>query len=882
MKVNSHRRRRPGDPPRTRRWSLLRVRDWRVPTKLSAVLVLPAVAFLVIAGVQINSSVASAQSLNQFAGSVKVGRQLTALIHLLQNERDHTAGVLASAAAGGPADAKTIGTQLAADYAATDAGLADFSNAAQPLKNIPPFSTKAQAVRNDFLQIRLVREGVKNRWLRQSAVFDQYSSMVQHLFDLVPTGPELGGDSDSTRNVQSLLDLGQVKELTAELRGRIFAACTAGTFGPDDFETFTEIQARQVAAVQRFRALATPSHLQRYDESLRGSAVSSVARLQETVISRARGTTVNVSAEEWWRSSTQELELIRYVEQDLLEDAIQSAVSRSGLERRNAIAAISVIALIMLLALLLSWLIGRSMARSLRQLRTQALDVAQHRLPEAINRLRTLPRGETITVDTTSRVQSSDEIGEVADAFTAVHRSAVSLAVEQAVMRRNVNAMFVNLARRSQTLVERQLQLLDSLEAAETDPDQLANLFRLDHLATRMRRNDENLLVLAGSDATRRWAQPVSLSAIVMAAMAEIEQYARIRHDVATDTFVVGHAVADIVHLLAELLENATTFSPPDSMVNVSGRPASSGKEATITIEDHGLGMKEGGLQEANDRVSTSVAIDVAASERMGLVVVGHLAARHGVAVRFTGSEKGVVAHVTLPAALLTTAPDGAGLYGSATGRLTAAAPTAPHPVIVRSANDVSQPPSAASSESGDEETTQAIAPPSRSVPSPGSNKVNGRPALPGPARAEAIIGAASGAKPSKKGSRWWSREGAAAAAAGPAQPAPGPRAPVIGGTSEVGLPMRVPMAQRPGATPASAPGSAASAAPELGAGLDGELTSELPVPFPGSEPDPAQVSSMLARFYSGVHRAATEDDVPTVPISEHIGARRDPEPTST
>src|SRR6185369_13545687 len=244
----------------------------------------------------------------------------------------------------------------------------------------------------------------------------------------------------------------------------------------------------------------------------------------------------------------------------------------------------------------------------------------------------------------------------------------------QAIMRRNVNAMFINLARRSQTLVERQLQLLDSLEAAETDPDQLASLFRLDHLATRMRRNDENLLVLAGSDSARRWAEPVSLSAVSMAAMAEIEQYARIRHDVSNDVFVVGHAVADVVHLLAELLENATTFSPPDTVVNVTGWPAANGKEATIIIEDHGLGITEAGLIEANERVGGPVAIDVAASERMGLVVVGHLAARHGVQVKLTGSEEGVVAYVTLPAKLLAPAPDGAGLYGGVTGRLTDAA----------------------------------------------------------------------------------------------------------------------------------------------------------------------------------------------------------------
>ncbi|MFF5230098.1 nitrate- and nitrite sensing domain-containing protein [Dactylosporangium sp. NPDC000521] len=670
MKVNSHRRRRPGEPQR-RSASLFRVRDWRVPTKLAAVLVLPAVAFLVIAGVQINASVQDASKLDQFAQGVKVGRQLTNLIHYLQLERDRTAGVLAkSTTVQAPSGSTSSNQELAANYAATDAALAAFSQAARPLLANPIFNQSQNRVSADFADLQMVREGVKQRWLRQDAVFDQYSSTIQHLFGLVPDRPDIGGDSQSVAEVSSLMDLAQAKELKDQLRGRIFAAASAGKFAPDDFETFSEIQARQVAAVERFRASASPRHLALYDRNLRQTAVGTVARLQQQVISRARGAAVGVTAEDWWLASTSELDYIRTIEQELLEDAIEGAGNRSASQRTDAIVAVSVIVLVMLVALLLSWLIGRSMARSLRQLRAQALDVAQHRLPEAIQRLRTLPRGETVTVDTTTRVRSTDEIGEVADAFTAVHRSAVSLAVEQAVMRRNVNSMFVNLARRSQTLVERQLQLLDQLESAETDPDQLANLFRLDHLATRMRRNDENLLVLAGSEATRRWAQPVSLSAVTLAAMAEIEQYARIRHDVATDIFVVGHAVSDIVHLLAELLENATTFSPPDTVVTVSGWPAKQTREATIVIEDRGLGMTESGLIDANDRVSAPIAIDVAASERMGLVVVGHLAARHGVQVRLDATDEGVTAYVTLPARLLAAPPEGAGLYHGSGNRI--------------------------------------------------------------------------------------------------------------------------------------------------------------------------------------------------------------------
>ncbi|WP_433052320.1 sensor histidine kinase [Dactylosporangium sp. CS-033363] len=867
-----------------------------MPTKLAAVLVLPAVAFLVIAGVQINVSVQDATKLDQFAQGVKVGTQLTDLIHQLQLERDRTVGYLAKSTTGpAPSGPNPDANDLAASQGETDAALLAFSEQARPLLRNPIFSGVQNRIGADFTDLGLVRDGVAHRWLREEAVFDAYSVTIQHLFDLVPDRPDIGGDSQSVAEVSSLMDLAQAKELKDQLRGRIFAAASAGKFAPDDFETFSEIQARQVAAVERFRASASPRHLALYDKNLKYAAVATVARLQQEIISRARGAQVGVSAEDWWRASTLELQYIRTIEQQMLDDAINGAAERSSTQRTNAIVATSAIVLVMLLALLLSWLIGRSMARSLRQLRAQALDVAQHRLPEAIQRLRTLPRGETVTVDTTTRVRSSDEIGEVADAFTAVHRSAVSLAVEQAVMRRNVNSMFVNLARRSQTLVERQLQLLDQLESAETDPDQLANLFRLDHLATRMRRNDENLLVLAGSEATRRWAQPVSLSAVLLAAMAEIEQYARIRHDVSNDVFVVGHAVSDIVHLFAELLENATTFSPPDTVVTVTGWPAQQAREATIVIEDKGIGMTESGLIEANERVSSPIAIDVAASERMGLVVVGHLADRHGVSVRLTANDDGVTAYVTLPARLLAAPPDGVGLYGnaSAASRLAGAArlpipvdgngaqgstaavehtsdqPTAVIPALPSrpSSSDVveeaeEEPPAVAAPPVPAEAPVSAVpvsavpvsAAPASAPPSNGG-PVNG--SKPRPARAEEIIAGASGSNGAPaKSTRWWSRDGGGDAPR-PASIIPAQRQPVTAGTSNAGLPIRVPLAQLPGDPNEPVP------APE----------DTQPVTVPHTEPDPASVGSMLTRFYSGVHRAANEDEVPTVPINEHRGS---------
>ena len=200
--------------------------------------------------------------------------------------------------------------------------------------------------------------------------------------------------------------------------------------------------------------------------------------------------------------------------------------------------------------------------------------------------------------------------------------------------------MFVNLSRRSQALVERQLQLIEQLESNEQDPDQLSNLFQLDHLATRMRRNSENLLVLAGTDLAKRNVAPVPLVDVLRAAVSEIEQYQRIVVQAPPQATVVGRATSDVIHLLAELLDNATNFSPPDSQVVMSSLRAQDGS-IVVEIADSGVGMLDHELADANRRLSTPSAVDVSASRRMGLFVVGRLGARHGITVHLGGAPMG-------------------------------------------------------------------------------------------------------------------------------------------------------------------------------------------------------------------------------------------------
>jgi signal transduction histidine kinase len=343
-----------------------------------------------------------------------------------------------------------------------------------------------------------------------------------------------------------------------------------------------------------------------------------------------------------------------------IADSLQSASIHSSNSsiRDSAITSVvfdgAVVVLVLALALAFTVMVGRSMVQPLRTLRAGALEVAEVRLPEAVRRISETD-GEDVSLDVQPiDVDSSDEIGQVARAFDQVHQEALRLAANEAALRGNVNAMFVNLSRRSQSLVERQIRLIDDLEQGEQDAERLANLFKMDHLATRMRRNSENLLVLAGHDLSSRWNQPVALVDVLRAAMSEIEEYERVSLNMQPGIAVRGPTVNDLVHLLAELAENATSLSSADTPVNISGHLLNSGG-VLVDITDQGVGMGSEEMAHANWRLDNPPVVDVAVSRRMGLFVVGRLAARHGIRVRLRpGASGGLTALVWLPDEVIT------------------------------------------------------------------------------------------------------------------------------------------------------------------------------------------------------------------------------------
>ncbi|WP_433191874.1 nitrate- and nitrite sensing domain-containing protein [Nocardia sp. CA-107356] len=338
------------------------------------------------------------------------------------------------------------------------------------------------------------------------------------------------------------------------------------------------------------------------------------------------------------------------------EHANGVALDDAARTSRNSLlagAGVLVLAAVAILASL--WLANRLIGR-LKRLRSQTLALAEVELPDAMRRLR---EGEHIDAEKdAARLDfGSDEIGQVARAFNGAHSAAVAAAVTEARTRADVRAVFLNIAHRSQIVVHRQLELLDEAEARQEDPGLLETFFRLDHLATRERRNAENLIILGGGKPGRQWRRPVPLAELVRSAVSETLDYTRVRTARLSEVFVVGGVVADLIHLLAELVDNATAFSPPHSRVDVTGNTV--GKGVVVEVSDQGMGMPTADLERANDLLRRAPDFGVAAlsaDSRLGLFVVARLGAQHGISVRLAESDYGGIRAILLiPNTLLTT-----------------------------------------------------------------------------------------------------------------------------------------------------------------------------------------------------------------------------------
>ena len=614
--------------------------------KIALILLLPVAALLLLAGLRIGSSVSTSRQAAQVRGLTEFALRGTALAHELQGERGLTLGRLL----GDPSPARLRGQRTA-----TNRALAAYRDSAAGLDAgalAPATAEKLTSATNRLDGLDDLRRDVNRASVSPAAALDFYNTTIA---DLLNTNRGLASgiaDPQLAQRAGAFVALSRIKELAALERELVSEVLDRGRFAPGEFRRFTSTLATRAVLLSEFRAGADDAQRALFVDTLVGPEVQRARELQAAAIAGEDATRLEVDPAEWWTVNSTEIELLRRVEEGLGAAAVEATRADETAARiRAGIDAVAVL-LVLALAIGLSLVVVRSLLRPLGLLRSEAEEVANHQLPGVVERLH---RAEPVDLNTETRpigIRDRDEIGQVARAFDAVHSTAVRVAAEQAALRRSVADMFLSLGRRLQALVHRQLELLDELERTEADPQQLRSLFQLDHLATRMRRNAENLLVLSGAEPVRRWSDPVPLPRVIRAASAEIEDYNRVGVMPMADVRVVGHAVSDVVHLLAELIENAAAFSPPGTRVQVAGEPAAHGY--LLEVEDQGIGMSDEELAEANEQLAKPASIDLAGAQRLGFYVVGRLAARHGIKVRLRRSWfGGVAALVLLPSSLL-------------------------------------------------------------------------------------------------------------------------------------------------------------------------------------------------------------------------------------
>ncbi|MFE0465132.1 nitrate- and nitrite sensing domain-containing protein [Kitasatospora sp. NPDC058965] len=668
------------------RYEFLAFRNWRVPTRLVAILLIPVVIGLVFGGLRVNTSFDSYVKASHAERAAELARSATTLADALENERDMTLIPLVT------------GQDLKGDVAKyrglTDKALKDYQSSYNKVApdNDSEISRRNLAAQSALGSLQHLRDNAYKPELYASATQAAYSALISPLmaFDnSVGNGSSAGvargraiyaislakasastqrdlmlqllvgiSTNKNTRHENS--DLIQDLLVSAKLEQVSLTEFQNGS-SPEDGKTYADQQVLQAQAdthvPQRMPDGQTvPTVAGLMNIALAYSEAAQVGELNgkqvaDAALESAQDSGLN--APNWLQATDSHLKPLRGTEVKLLDSVVSDAVATKDNAQTDAILNSVIVLAALALAGLLTWFIARSMVLGMRTLNTGALDIANHRLPDLVEKL---SKTDPDRVDTNVEpipLWGKDEIGEVARAFDQVHRQAVSLAAEQALLRGNLNAIFSNLSRRSQGLIQRQLALITDLENNEADPDQLENLFKLDHLATRMRRNGENLLVLAGEEPGRRWNTPVPLVDVLRAAASEVEQYERIELSGIPEAEVIGAAVTDLVHLLAELLENATSFSSPQTRVNVTATRLPDGR-VLVEIHDKGIGLTAEDFAEINEKLAEPPTVDASISRRMGLFVVGRLSDRHDIRVQLrpSGESAGTTSLVMLPAAL--------------------------------------------------------------------------------------------------------------------------------------------------------------------------------------------------------------------------------------
>ncbi|TDC66889.1 sensor histidine kinase, partial [Streptomyces hainanensis] len=531
----------------------------------------------------------------------------------------------------------------------TDRRLAAMNEAAAPVVENNPPALKAiyEQIGQGLAMLPDLRQQIDARQLDHGAAYEFYTGAVSTGMRYFEAEARLTNDSEALNEGTTAADLFRALESLA----RQNAVLSAGLSSPTGMSAAEQRQLAGLVGVQREQwEVVAPAlrgaQAEHHQEITAAPEWSMLVDAEQSAVETGR---IAPGFEEWQSSMLEVAGSLQQLTLDQVDFAVGFANDRVD-DLMTSVILTSVGALLAIaLAVLISVLVSRALIRRLRDLRGATLRLAEERLPDVVGRLQ---RGERVELaDAVPETgHGSDEIGQVAGAFATAQRIAVRAAIEQAETREGISRVFLNLAQRSQGLVHRQLALLDTLERdSEEDPDLLAELFRVDHLATRMRRNSENLSILGGAMPARRWRRPVPLTEILRAAASQTEDYSRVKLAGIPDVTLAGPVAGDMMHLLSELVENATTFAPPHTSVQIRAEVVPKG--LGIEIEDRGIGMSDEVRAEANRLLVAAPEFNVMGfteDTRLGLFVVARLAARHRVMITLRPSPYGGTSAIVL------------------------------------------------------------------------------------------------------------------------------------------------------------------------------------------------------------------------------------------
>jgi signal transduction histidine kinase len=640
----------PPPPPRARprAW-----RDWPVSWRLMAVAVIAVLVDLTLGGLRVVTTTESSTAFSHVTQLAVLGQRVTGLAQAMEDERDQIAGFIA---AGRPAQG--LGAVDNAE-SRTGAAAAAVTTAAKGIGTGFPAATRAKVttVLDRVADLRGLREAAVGTQLPSLPIILDYSAAIADLFSLNDEIAQGDADPAVADGVLALGDLSRLEETVSRQRAILFAALTEHQFEPGAFADLFTAQSAEAGYLQAFQTTATPALRQAFNDQVTGTQVDQAQLIEQRVIvtespqTHGLGLPAGNPAAQWYAAMSGTLAPIRSVEAQQASSIIAQSRALQAGPRQSALLTMLFTAAVLIFVLAITLVVARSLVLPLRRLKTGALEIASTSLPARVRELSERPDADPNLDVQPISVHSVDEIGQVARAFDQVHAEALRLAGNEAILRRNVGAMFASLSHRSQSGIDRLARMITAITSQHPDGVLRAELAAMDRLLIGMRRNCENLLVLAGYETVRKWGNPVPLAEVAGAAASGIDPGRHLAVDASPELAVVGYAATDVTHLLAELIENAANFSPKEAPITLSAKELP-GRGVQVDVADSGLGMSPSRLDELNARLADPPVADAHVSRHMGLFAVAHLAARHGALVRLQLATKGIVAQVWLPAAI--------------------------------------------------------------------------------------------------------------------------------------------------------------------------------------------------------------------------------------